>query len=131
MAAIALDHGNPAEALKELEETAPYELGGDRPPFTAGATLYPVYLRGLAYLNSHNYPKAEEEFNRLLVNKSLVWNFPTGVLARLQLARAYLAEGDFKRARSTYDQYFALWSRSDPGIPILIGARKAYASIRQ
>ena len=46
-AAILLDAKNAQEAVKQLQPALPYELGG---PVPQVALMYPVYLRGLAYL---------------------------------------------------------------------------------
>ncbi len=47
-AATALRKGDAGRAVEALAETAPYELGQTNTAFTFA--LYPVYLRGLAYL---------------------------------------------------------------------------------
>ncbi len=51
-AAIELSKGNSSQAIMLLEAAAPYELSIP-PPMLTG-TLYPVYLRGQAYLLAHN-----------------------------------------------------------------------------
>jgi hypothetical protein len=51
-AAIALQRHDTAKAIAILRTPVPYELA-DPPPFSAG-TMYPVYLRGQAYLSSGN-----------------------------------------------------------------------------
>jgi hypothetical protein len=48
LAAIELNATNPAEAMEFLKTAAPYELGLCE-PFQLGM-MYPVYLRGQAYL---------------------------------------------------------------------------------
>jgi serine/threonine protein kinase len=128
-AASALNLGNSGQALTELQVTEPYELGGDRPPFSAGATLYPVYLRGEAYLKQRQWAKAQAEFQKIIDHRGLVWNFPLGALARLQLARTCAASGDLTRARTAYKDYLDLWSQAEPDIPILFIARNEYASL--
>jgi hypothetical protein len=55
-----------------------------QPPLQVG-TLYPTFLRGQAYLLAHD--GAAIEFQKLLDHRSIVLNFPTGVLAHLGLAR--------------------------------------------
>ena len=49
-AAIALQRHDSTKAIGILHATVPYELA-DPPPFSAG-TMYPVYLRGEAYLGA-------------------------------------------------------------------------------
>ena len=46
-AQLALDHGDAAKAIEELQAAAPYEVGAARD--FCGA-LHPVYVRGEAYL---------------------------------------------------------------------------------
>jgi hypothetical protein len=43
-----------------------------------------------------------------------------GSLARLGLSRAYALSGDAAKARTAYQDFFALWKDADPDIPILI-----------
>lgn len=63
-AAITLNRHNPARALEELEPAAHYELGTSSP--VASATVFPVYLRGLALLASGQASQAAAEFQKLL-----------------------------------------------------------------
>ena len=127
-AAIALDRADGREALKQLDITVPYEWGGERPPFTAGATLYPAYLRGLAYLKTNDSGKALQEFQKILDNRGLVWNFPIGALAQLRRAQAYVARTDMPHAREAYRNFFLIWSQADESVSILSRARKEYAA---
>src|SRR5215469_16323933 len=61
-AAIEIKEGYPARAITALEEAAPYELG-EPAPLQLG-TLYPAYLRGQAYLMTHNGAQAAAEFQK-------------------------------------------------------------------
>ena len=58
-----LNSGNAAQAVVLLEAAAPYELG--EPPPTQAGMIYPAYLRGQAYLASHNGAAAAAEFQKL------------------------------------------------------------------
>jgi hypothetical protein len=128
-AAIALDRGDTRGALVQLDTAVPFELGGDRPPFSAGATLYPVYLRGQAYLREKDWAKAKAEFQKIVVNRGLVWNFPLAPLADLQLARAMAGEAGVD-AKSNYQQFLSLWAGADPDLPAYLQARREIASLR-
>jgi serine/threonine protein kinase/Tfp pilus assembly protein PilF len=128
-AAIALDRNDAAGAVKELQLAAPYELGGDRPPFTEGATLYPVYLRGLAYMKQKDWARAKGEFQKILDNRGLVWNFPLAPLAKLQLARAQAGAGD-AGARGSYQEFLGAWAQADRGIPVYVQAKRELAGLR-
>jgi serine/threonine protein kinase/Flp pilus assembly protein TadD len=127
-AAIDLNSGDSAQALVILEAAAPYELG--EPPPMAPGTLYPAYLRGQAQLMAHNGTAAAAEFQKLSDHRGIVLNFPLGALAHLGLARAYALSGDTAKARTKYQDFFALWKDADPGIPILKEAKNEYAKVQ-
>jgi eukaryotic-like serine/threonine-protein kinase len=129
-AAIQLDRGNPAEALKLLEPAAPYELGYPRPQLEGGSLLYPAYLRGQALLLLHRGTEAAAEFQKLIDQRAVVVNCPLGALARLWLGRAHALEGDGAVARKSYEEYLILWKNADPDIPILIAAKSEYAKLK-
>jgi tetratricopeptide (TPR) repeat protein len=117
-----------AQALVFLEAAAPYELG-EPPPMTQG-TLYPVYLRGEAYLQEHKGNEAVAEFQKFLDHRGIVGNFFTGALAHLGLARAYAMSGDTGKSRAAYQEFFALWKDADPDIPVLKQAKAEYAKLQ-
>jgi eukaryotic-like serine/threonine-protein kinase len=125
-AAIELNSGNSSQALIELEAPAPYELGGPVPI----SGLYPVYMRGLAFLTAHNGTAAAGEFQKILDHRGIVLNLPLGALAQLQLGRAYTLSSDTAKARSAYQDFFNVWKDADPDIPILKRAREEYAKLQ-
>jgi len=127
-AAIEINGSDAAQVLQSLEAAAPYELG--EPPPTQEGTLYPAYLRGQAYLLSHNGNAAAAEFQKLLDHRGIVVNFVTGALVRLQLARPYAMAADSAKAKSAYQDFFALWKDADPDIPILKQAKAEYAKLQ-
>ena len=55
---------------------------------------------------------------------------PIGVLAQLQLGRAYALQGDAPKARTPYPDFFALWKDADPDIPILREAKAECAKVK-
>ena len=59
-----------------------------------------------------------------------VINFPLGALAHPGLARAYALSGDTAKARTKYQDFFALWKDADPDIPILKEAKAEYAKLQ-
>src|SRR5207237_3151829 len=87
-AATALQSGSAHKALEALAPAAPYDLG------SIGLSLYPVYLRGEAYLAAHQGSAAAAEFQKILDHACVVQNEPIGALAHLGLARAYALSGD-------------------------------------
>src|SRR5207247_635430 len=127
-AAIELNGGNPAPALVFLEAAAPYELG--TPPPTQEGTLYPVYLRGEAYLVARQGQAAVIEFQKFLDHRGIVINFPIGALAHLQLGRAYAMNSDTAKAKSAYHDFLSLWKDADPDILILKQAKAEYAKLQ-
>ena len=120
-AAVALAEGAPAQAVEILEIARPYELGLPTP---AGlATLYPVYLRGLAYLALRKAHEAETEFRKIIDNPGIAFNSPVAALARLGQARAKSLSSDTPSARKAYQEFLSLWVHADSDIPILSAAK--------
>jgi len=123
-AAAALQSGSANKALEALVPAAPYELGW------TGLNLYPVYLRGQAYLAAHQGSAAAAEFQKILDHAYVVQNGPIGALAHLGLARAYALSGDTVKAKSAYQDFLGLWKDADPDIPILNQAKAEYAKLQ-
>jgi predicted Zn-dependent protease len=128
-AKLALRRGNTSEALDSLTAAAPYELGQMTAftyPWTA---LYPVYVRGEAYLAAHQGAEAAAEFEKILDHRGIVVIEPIGALAHVQIGRAYAMQGDIAKARAAYQDFFALWKDADPDIPILKEAKAEYGKL--
>jgi DNA-binding winged helix-turn-helix (wHTH) protein/Flp pilus assembly protein TadD len=123
-AASYLRRGDAANAIELLQATSPYELGAD-------ASMYPIYLRGEAYIEVRNGPAAVAEFQKILDHPGIVLNFPLGALARLGLGRSYALSGDTAKSRATYEDFLALWKDADPNIPVLREAKTEYAKLNQ
>ncbi len=123
-AAIDL-RANPIKAVEILRMATPYEMGQSQ-PFELGM-MYPVYLRGLAYLQAGMGTEAAREFQKIIDSPGIVLNFHVGALAGLQLARAYSTAGDRARARTAYEKFLQLWSDADADIPVLVQARTEFA----
>ena len=129
-AKLALSHANPQQALDTLEVAAPYELGLPALWFYNWPNLYPVYVRGEAYLGAHRGSEAAAEFQKILDHRGIVLNEPIGALAHLQLGRAYAMQGDTAKARAAYQDFLTLWKDADPDIPILIQAKAEYTELK-
>ena len=129
-AAIALQRGNPAAAIDALQVNVPYELGAPRSSQHAffGA-LYPVYLRGEAYLALKKGPEADVEFQKIIAHRGIVISDVIGALAHLQQARARALSNDRAGARTAYQAFFDLWKDADPDLPILADARAELATV--
>jgi serine/threonine protein kinase len=126
-AQMAIDHHDPSKAIELLQAAAPYELGGSPASFTA---LYPIYVRGEAYLSLHQGSQAATEFQKILDHRGIVWNEPIGALAHWQLGRAYVLQGDSAKAKSEYSVFLGLWKDADPDIPVLKQAKAEYAGLQ-
>ena len=119
-AQLALSHNDAPKAIGALQAAEPYELGD----------LYPVYVRGEAYLAAHEGSKAAGEFQKILDHRSIVVNSPIGALAHLQLGRAYAMAGDAAKAKTAYKDFLTLWKDADPDIPILKETKAEYAKLQ-
>ena len=91
--------------------------------------MYPVFVRGEAFLAAQHANEATAEFQRVLDHPGIVLNAPIGALAHLQLGRAYAMQGDTAKAKVAYQDFLALWKDADPDIPILIAAKAEYAKL--
>jgi tetratricopeptide (TPR) repeat protein len=130
-AAIELHRKHPEKAIGLLEAASRYEMGSPSPSAQAMASLYPVYVRGEAYLKTGQGQQAAVEFQKLIDHRSIVQNFVLGALAHLQLGRAKIMSGDKEGARKAYQDFLALWKDADPDIAILKEAKTEYAKLRQ
>jgi tRNA A-37 threonylcarbamoyl transferase component Bud32/Flp pilus assembly protein TadD len=137
---LALLRGNAAESTESLRAAAPYELGMTTSSPFGWTALYPVYVRGEAYLAAHQASEAAAESQKILDHRGVVVNEPIGALARLGLARAYAlesrsaqgtgAEAARAKARAAYQDFLTLWKDADPDIPILKQAKAEYAKLQ-
>jgi tetratricopeptide (TPR) repeat protein len=129
-AKLAVSRGNVSEAVESLRAATPYELGQTTSSTYGWTALYPVFVRGEAYLAAHQGSEAIAEFQRILDYRGIALNSPIGALAHLQLGRAYAMQGDTGKAKSAYQDFLALWKDADPDIPILIAAKSEYAKLK-
>jgi serine/threonine protein kinase/tetratricopeptide (TPR) repeat protein len=126
LAAIELTRNNPRRAVELLEPSRRYETG------TFGF-FWPVYLRGLAYLQQRAGREAAREFQRLLDHKGFVVRHnvsPPLALAQLGLARALVLMGDTANARQAYDTLFTMWKDADPDLSALSAAKREAHQLR-
>ena len=138
-AQLALDKGNPAQALNSLQAASAIELGNIQ-FINNMSCLYHVYLRGEAYLASGQGTAAAAEFQKILDHSGIVWNCWTGALAHLEVARARAlqsrtsqgkdAEAARVQALAAYKDFLALWKDADAETPILKQAKAEYAKLQ-
>jgi eukaryotic-like serine/threonine-protein kinase len=136
---LALDRKDPVAALNTPQAALPLELAFI--PFINNIScLYPVYVRGEAYLAAGEGSAAASEFQKILDHRGIVWNCWTGALAHLGVARANAlqlrtaegADADAARVRAlaAYKDFLTLWKDADPDIPILKQAKTEYAKLQ-
>jgi serine/threonine protein kinase/tetratricopeptide (TPR) repeat protein len=115
-------------AIAALAPTATYELGNFVQ--TMNFALYPAYLRGQAYLVGKQGSAAVAEFQKILANPGVVLNEPITSLAHLGIGRGYTISGDKAKARTAYQDFFAIWKDADGDVPILKEARAEYGRLQ-
>jgi eukaryotic-like serine/threonine-protein kinase len=126
----AIGGKDPRKAIDLLQTNSAYEFAVPPLAFnTYFGGLYPVYLRGLAYLAMNQGAKAADEFQEILDHKGLTVGDPVSAMARLQLARSFFRAGDTARAKAAYQQFLNLWKDADPDIPILKQAKAEYSKL--
>jgi serine/threonine protein kinase/Tfp pilus assembly protein PilF len=129
-ARLAVNRKDASEAIETLRTTIPYELGQTTFNAYGWTALYPVFVRGEAYLAAHQGREAAAEFQKILDHRSIVLFEPIAALAHLGLGRAYAMHGDTAKARSAYQDFLTLWKDADPDIPILVAAKSESAKLK-
>jgi eukaryotic-like serine/threonine-protein kinase len=74
--------------------------------------------------------KAAAEFQRILDHRGAAGFAPEYPLAHLNLARAFVLQWDNPKARTAYQDFFALWKDADPDLPILKQAKAEYEKLK-
>ena len=130
-ALFSLNTHDPAAAIQALQIASRYDLHSGGVGFIQRfGALYPIYVRGVAYLAARQPAEAAGEFQRILDHRSIVLVDPMEALARLQLARALVLSGDTVKAKSAYNDLLTLWKDADPKIPMVNEARAEYAKLQ-
>ena len=129
-AAIALAQKSSGKAITALELASHYELGTPAQPLPNSLNLYPVYVRGRAYLAARQGRAAAAEFQNILDHTGIAFNEVINPLAHLQIGRAYAMQGETAQAKAAYQEFLTLWKDADPDLPILIAAKSEYAKLR-
>jgi serine/threonine protein kinase/tetratricopeptide (TPR) repeat protein len=118
---VALAAGQPQQVLADAEPAKPY------------SAAYPAsYVQGLAYLQMHdagnavNAFKAATQYRAGMLTGLGVSCYP---MAQLGLARAYVMAGDKADAKKAYDALFETWKNADVDLPMLLAAKKEYATL--
>jgi hypothetical protein len=74
--------------------------------------------------------EAAAEFQKILDHRGNVISDPIGALAHLQLGRAFTLSGDKNKAKSAYQDFYALWKDADPDTPILQQAKAEFCKLQ-
>lgn len=122
-ALAALNRKAPEQAIETLRAATPYEMG-------VLEGMFPVYVRGRAYLQAKRGADAAAEFQKIIDHRGIA---PVGLehsLAKLGLGRAYVMSGDTAKAKAAYQDFFALWKDADPDVPILKEAKAEYEKLK-
>lgn len=129
-ARLALNRGMAAKAVEDLQSAIPYELSAPPSSFIGFGALYPVYMRGDAYLAAHQGARAAAEFQKILDHRQISVSDPVGALTLLQLGRSFAAAGEKEKARATYSGFLDLWKDADAEIPVLRIARIEFSKLQ-
>ena len=118
---VALAAGRPQEAVDDARTAKPYDA------------VYPgSYVQGLAYLRLHDATHALSAFRSALQPPGSTLTSgapPFYAQAQLGLARAYAMGGDKANAKKAYEAFFVTWKDADADLPMLLAAKKEYASL--
>jgi eukaryotic-like serine/threonine-protein kinase len=125
---VALQGGKADKAVETLATGSRYETAQTAEDLNF--VLYPVYLRGEAYLAGKQGTAAGMEFQKIIDHPGLVQNELIGALAYLGMGRAYSLTHDTNKAKSAYEQFFLVWKDADSNIPVLKQARVEYGKLR-
>ena len=112
-----------------LERAGPYDLSWPTSVFVGSfGAMYPVFVRGCAYLAHDDGAAAAIEFQKILAHSGIIYNDPVGAVAQLYLGRAYVLTGQGEKAKAAYLAFLTAWKGADPGTPLL---KKAIAEFEQ
>lgn len=122
-ALVEASRGNTVAAIDATQPAMRFELGN-----LEGIWLN--YVRGDIYLRGKMGNEAAGEFRKILDHRGVE---PTSILyglSHLGLARAAALNGDTATARTSYQNFFAVWKDADADLPVLIEAKKEYETLK-
>ncbi len=129
-ALAAIHRGEGTKALELLDPAARYELGwlGCCSIGFVGS-LYPIYVRGEAYLALHQSQEAAVEFQKILDNRGIAGSNPIALLAHWKKGQALAMAGKRAEAEAEYQKFLSLWREADADVPILRNVKAEYARL--
>jgi pentatricopeptide repeat protein len=125
-AAIHLHANDAAGAIEILRPALKYDFAY---PEGGPNSLYPAYIRGLAYLRLGDGHSAAVEFQKLIDHPCIIGRDVDGAMALLQMARAQKMAGDKAASRNYYAQFLTLWKDADSDILAYRDAKAEYARL--
>jgi tetratricopeptide (TPR) repeat protein len=126
LAINSMHRGDGAGAVAALELSRPYEMG-----LGPGGMPYRVpYERGQAFLRMKDGDKALEEFQKITKSPGICPYCGLVPMAQLNVARAYAVRGDAAKAKTAYQDFFAMWKDADPDVPVLVQAKAEYGKLQ-
>jgi hypothetical protein len=129
-ALFSLNTHDPAAAIQALQIASRYDVHTNGVGYIGRlGALYPIYVRGLAYLAAGKPAEAAAEFQRILDHRSIILVDPVDALTRLQLARTLVLAGDIAKAKDAYNDLFTLWKDADQDAPVIKDARAEYVRL--
>jgi len=130
-ALFSLNAQQPSPAVELLQAPARFDFAVPGTAFNGffGA-LYPVYIRGIAYLASRQPVEGATEFQKILDHRGIVLEDPVDAMARLQLASALASWGSVVRAKAAYEDFLDLWKSADANSSMLEQAQAEYARLQ-
>jgi tRNA A-37 threonylcarbamoyl transferase component Bud32/tetratricopeptide (TPR) repeat protein len=113
-AAIALHDGDPAGALEVLKPARQYDL----------ISLTP-FLRGMAHVALKQGQIGIVDYQTVLAHRGVPFVVGSNVfpIAQIGVARAFADTGDLGNSADAYRRFLELWSKADPGQPLVNEAR--------
>jgi len=112
--AIALHDNDPTGALEILKPARQYDL----------ISLTP-FLRGMAHVALKQGQIGIVDYQTVLAHRGVPFVVGSDVfpIAQIGVARAFAETGDLGNSADAYRRFLELWSRADPGLPLVNEAR--------
>lgn len=119
-ALLALKAHKPADAVQLLEPARPYQLRDFEVP----------YLRAQAETDAGMLDSAAADYRLILSNQGVDPIAPIHSLAHLRLARVLALQKKTSEARQEYRAFFDAWKNAEPGLALLVSARREVEQLR-
>jgi serine/threonine protein kinase/tetratricopeptide (TPR) repeat protein len=129
-AVIALNAGQPQQAIDLLQASLPYDFGWPGTAFGFFGLVYPAYVRGEALQSMSKNREAAAEFQKILDHPGLVFADIVSPMARLQKARTLALSGSKSDANRAYQDLLKLWKNADSDIPAVKQAGAEYGRLQ-